>query len=102
MLVGSVMNVSVTATNVSYTIGDGTGYIDVRKWLDSADEDGQVDANGQYVPLVRIDASPFLPIALILGWRDHGMEQEGIQCRRKATAVTPSSRGQSDSSRLTR
>ena len=41
------MNVSVTATNVSYTIGDGTGYIDVRKWLDSADEHAAEDSSGQ-------------------------------------------------------
>ncbi|WOO76833.1 Replication factor A protein 2 [Vanrija pseudolonga] len=37
--VGSVHNQSATATNVSYEIGDGTGYIDVRQWLDSADDE---------------------------------------------------------------
>jgi replication factor A2 len=49
MIIGTVMNVSVTATNVSYTIGDGTGYIDARKWLDSADENGADDSQSQYV-----------------------------------------------------
>ncbi|WVO18939.1 uncharacterized protein IAS62_000213 [Cryptococcus decagattii] len=39
LLVGSVRNMSTTATNVSYEIGDGTGYIDARVWLDSADDD---------------------------------------------------------------
>lgn len=39
LLVGSVHNKSSSATNVSYEIGDGTGYIDVRLWLDSADDD---------------------------------------------------------------
>lgn len=39
MLVGSVHNTSRSATNVSYEIGDGTGYIDVRLWLDSADDE---------------------------------------------------------------
>lgn len=47
MLVGSVVNVSATATNVSYQIGDGTGYVDVRKWLDSADEESGKDAEVQ-------------------------------------------------------
>ncbi|KAK4685127.1 replication factor A2, partial [Tremellales sp. Uapishka_1] len=40
LLIGSVRNQSVSATNVSYEIGDGTGYIDVRLWLDSADDEG--------------------------------------------------------------
>ncbi|KAK8858736.1 hypothetical protein IAR55_002965 [Kwoniella newhampshirensis] len=39
LLVGSVRNSSASATNVSYEIGDGTGYIDVRLWLDSADDE---------------------------------------------------------------
>ncbi|WRT67934.1 uncharacterized protein IL334_004908 [Kwoniella shivajii] len=39
LLVGSVHNSSSSATNVSYEIGDGTGYIDVRLWLDSADDE---------------------------------------------------------------
>lgn len=30
---------STTATNVGYEIGDGTGYIDVRQWLDSSDDE---------------------------------------------------------------
>ena len=41
---GSVHNKSVSATNVSYEIGDGTGYVDVRLWLDSADDEaGKMD-----------------------------------------------------------
>jgi replication factor A2 len=44
LLVGSITNKSTTATNVSYEIGDGTGYIDVRQWLDTADDDtGKMD-----------------------------------------------------------
>lgn len=39
MLVGSVHNHTASATNVSYEIGDGTGYVDVRLWLDSADDE---------------------------------------------------------------
>ncbi|WWC70927.1 uncharacterized protein I206_104879 [Kwoniella pini CBS 10737] len=39
LLIGSVHNSSTSATNVSYEIGDGTGYIDVRLWLDSADDE---------------------------------------------------------------
>ncbi|WWC96252.1 hypothetical protein V866_003119 [Kwoniella sp. B9012] len=39
LLIGSVHNSSSSATNVSYEIGDGTGYIDVRLWLDSADDE---------------------------------------------------------------
>ncbi|WVQ83041.1 hypothetical protein IAT38_005179 [Cryptococcus sp. DSM 104549] len=38
-MVGSVRNSSTSATNVSYEVGDGTGYIDVRVWLDSADDE---------------------------------------------------------------
>ncbi|ODO05119.1 replication factor A2 [Cryptococcus wingfieldii CBS 7118] len=38
LLVGSVRNASTTATNVAYEIGDGTGYVDVKLWLDSADD----------------------------------------------------------------
>ena len=39
MLVGSVRNFGTSATNVNYEIGDGTGYVDVRQWLDSADDE---------------------------------------------------------------
>ncbi|BEJ12190.1 hypothetical protein CspHIS471_0206500 [Cutaneotrichosporon sp. HIS471] len=42
--VGTVHNRSSTATNVSYEVGDGYGYIDVRQWLDSSDDDsGKTD-----------------------------------------------------------
>ncbi|GMK53980.1 hypothetical protein CspeluHIS016_0105660 [Cutaneotrichosporon spelunceum] len=37
--VGTVHNMSSTATNFSYEIGDGYGYIDVRQWLDSSDDE---------------------------------------------------------------
>ncbi|WVQ73296.1 hypothetical protein IAR50_002864 [Cryptococcus sp. DSM 104548] len=44
LLVGSVRNASTTATNVAYEIGDGTGYVDVKLWLDSADDQsGKID-----------------------------------------------------------
>jgi replication factor A2 len=44
LIVGSVRNRSVTATNVQYEVGDGTGYVDVRQWLDSADDEaGKMD-----------------------------------------------------------
>lgn len=39
ILIGTVHNRSISATNVSYEIGDGTGHIDVRQWLDSADDE---------------------------------------------------------------
>jgi len=38
-VVGVVRNISRTATNVSYTIEDGTGEISARLWLDTADDD---------------------------------------------------------------
>lgn len=39
---------SSTATNFSYEIGDGYGYIDVRQWLDSSDdESGKTEGIGQ-------------------------------------------------------
>jgi len=53
--VGSVHNQATTATNVSYEIGDGTGYIDVRQWLDSADDEaGKMDGIQQdrYVSII--------------------------------------------------
>lgn len=44
LLVGNIHTLSKTATNVSYNVGDGTGYIDVRQWLDTADdESGKMD-----------------------------------------------------------
>ena len=39
LIVGSVRNKSASATNVQYEVGDGTGYVDVRQWLDSADDE---------------------------------------------------------------
>lgn len=39
MAVGSVVNYSANATAVTYSIGDGSGYIDVRQWLDTADDE---------------------------------------------------------------
>ena len=39
LLVGAVRNENKSATNVSYEIGDGTGYIDARMWLDTADDE---------------------------------------------------------------
>lgn len=35
-MVGVVRNIAKTATNVSYTIEDGTGQISVRRWWDTA------------------------------------------------------------------
>jgi replication factor A2 len=44
LLVGNVHSMSSSATNVSYSIGDGTGYIDVRQWLETAEDDtGKMD-----------------------------------------------------------
>lgn len=40
---------STTATNVSYEIGDGTGYIDARVWLDSADDESGKTTGIEYV-----------------------------------------------------
>lgn len=43
-------NKSSNATNVSYEIGDGTGYIDVRLWLDAADDDAAAGGAGGMAP----------------------------------------------------
>ncbi|ORX37236.1 hypothetical protein BD324DRAFT_650842 [Kockovaella imperatae] len=40
LVVGSVRNSNNSATKVSYEVGDGTGYIDVNQWLDTADDEG--------------------------------------------------------------
>jgi len=37
--VATIRNISRQATNVSYSMEDGTGHIDVRQWLESADDD---------------------------------------------------------------
>lgn len=37
--VGTVVNIAKSATNISSTIEDGTGSIDVRQWTDTADDD---------------------------------------------------------------
>lgn len=53
--IGSVHNMATTATNVMYEIGDGTGYIETRQWLDSeADEQGKTAGIGQdkYVSVI--------------------------------------------------
>ena len=48
-MIGSVRNKASSATNVSYEIGDGTGYIDVRQWLDSADDEAEKMDGIEYV-----------------------------------------------------
>lgn len=53
-MVGSVRNMSTTATNVSYEIGDGTGYIDARVWLDSADDESGKTTGIEYVHISHI------------------------------------------------
>lgn len=43
-LVAWIQNISRNATNVSYTLDDGTGQLDVRQWIDnSSDEGAKVD-----------------------------------------------------------
>ena len=43
-LVAWIQNISRNATNVSYTLDDGTGQLDVRQWIDnSMDEGAKVD-----------------------------------------------------------
>jgi replication factor A2 len=37
--VGTVVNIAKSPTNISSTIEDGTGSIDVRQWIDTADDD---------------------------------------------------------------
>lgn len=37
--VAVVRNISRNATNVAYSVEDGTGQIEVRQWLESADDD---------------------------------------------------------------
>ena len=39
VFVGTIVNIAKSATNVSSTIEDGTGTIDVRQWIDTADDD---------------------------------------------------------------
>lgn len=34
-----IRNISKNATNISYTMEDGTGEIEVRQWLDSTSDD---------------------------------------------------------------
>jgi hypothetical protein len=63
IIVGSVHNQSTSATNVSYEIGDGTGYVDVRLWLDSADDESGKTSGIEWVflPLPPLSSS-FLPL----------------------------------------
>ena len=50
-----VLNINRTTTNVSYTVEDGTGQVDVRQWIEaSADEDGQPSDGIEQDSLVRI------------------------------------------------
>lgn len=60
IVVGSVHNTATTATNVQYEIGDGTGYIDVRLWLDSADDEA-----GKTSGIEWVKAKPALPAGCI-------------------------------------
>jgi len=39
-LVAWIQNMSRNATNVSYTLDDGTGQLDVRQWIDNSTDDG--------------------------------------------------------------
>lgn len=43
---------STTATNISYEIGDGTGYIDARVWLDSADDESGKTTGIEYAYII--------------------------------------------------
>lgn len=43
--VGNVTNMTKSATNASLSIEDGTGTIDVRLWMETADDDGGKLAN---------------------------------------------------------
>lgn len=47
--VGTIVNIAKSATNVSSTIEDGTGSIDVRQWTDTADDDTGKMAGIEYV-----------------------------------------------------
>jgi replication factor A2 len=39
--VAVVRNISRNATNIAYSVEDGTGQIEVRQWLDSSSDDTQ-------------------------------------------------------------
>ena len=50
-LVAWIQNMSRNATNVSYTLDDGTGQLDVRQWIDNSTDDGaKVDELAQKHP----------------------------------------------------
>lgn len=53
-LVAAVRNISRSATNVSYSVEDGTGMIDVRQWLDSSSDDSGKSADIHQNQYVRI------------------------------------------------
>lgn len=53
-LVAVVRNISRNTTNVSYSVEDGTGTIEVRQWLDSSSDDSSKAADIQQNQYVRI------------------------------------------------
>ncbi|KAI8807330.1 hypothetical protein BJ742DRAFT_321200 [Cladochytrium replicatum] len=60
-IVGRVISVSRASTNVSYTIDDGTGQIDVKEFMDNSSNDGSTEEEGkapiaedQYVKVVAL------------------------------------------------
>ncbi|CAO1618264.1 unnamed protein product [Parajaminaea phylloscopi] len=53
-LVAVVRNISRTATNVLYSVEDGTGTIEVRQWLDSSSDDSEKAVNIRQDEYVRI------------------------------------------------
>ncbi|KAK4454301.1 replication factor A protein 2 [Podospora aff. communis PSN243] len=53
-LIGQVRSIKPQATNVTYQIDDGTGVIDVKKWLDAERADGGANATFQPDTYVRV------------------------------------------------
>jgi replication factor A2 len=46
MFIGQVRNISTQATNITYRVDDGTGSIDVKKWIDPDARDALEDGSG--------------------------------------------------------
>ena len=52
--IAKVLNITKGATNISYTVEDGTGSIDVRSWIESQDDDTGVGEGISQDVLIRV------------------------------------------------
>ena len=48
--VGQVRSVNAQTTNITYTVDDGTGMIDVKKWIDADRINDEMNSNNHIVP----------------------------------------------------